>query len=86
MSLRSITGTFACGNAMSDAIATICGSSGMNKRLAVGGAMDFQLGKGIALEALDQHQIDRRHLGDQCAQVPFRFLAQFVQDGPALGR
>src|SRR5262245_322392 len=27
-SLRSMTGTFACGNAMSEAIATMCGSSG----------------------------------------------------------
>ena len=58
----------------------------LQQRLAVGGAMDFELGKGVALEAFDQHQIDRRQLGEQVGQVPFRLVAQLVQDGEALGR
>ncbi len=31
----------------------------MNERLAVCRTMNFQLGKRVALETLDQHQIDR---------------------------
>ena len=59
MSLRSITGTFACGNAMSEAIGDDMRIVRVNQRLAVGCAMDFQLGKRVALEAFHQHQIDR---------------------------
>ncbi len=86
MSLRSITGTVAAGKGVSAAMATMLRVVRMDQRLAVGGAVDLQLRKGIALEALDQHEIDRRHLGDQVGQVPFRLLAQFMQDGEALGR
>src|SRR5215471_17229207 len=56
----------------------------VNKGLVVLSAVNFQLRKSIALEALDQHEVDRRHLGNECAQVPFALLAKFVQDGPAL--
>src|SRR5450755_2753907 len=58
----------------------------VDQRLAVGDAVDLDLGKGIALEAFDQHQIDRRHLADQGGQIPLRLLAQLMQDGPAFGR
>ena len=85
ISLRSTTGRFVFGKATSEATATMCGSSGCMTRLAVGGAVDFQFGKGVALEAFDHYKIDRRHFCDQRTQVPFRLLAQFMQDGPALG-
>ena len=42
----------------------------LDQRLAVRGAMDFDLGEGIALVALDHHEVDRRHLGDQRAAGP----------------
>ncbi len=59
---------------------------GMNQRLAVRRAVDFELGEGVALEALDQHQIDRRQLGQQIRQVPLRLVAQLVQHRKALRR
>ena len=58
----------------------------VDQRLAVGDAVDLELRECVALEAFDQHQIDRRHLADQSGHVPFRLLAQLVQDGPAFGR
>src|SRR6185503_13774747 len=59
---------------------------GMNERLAAGGAVDLDLRKGVALEALDQYEIDRRHLADQRRQVPFRLVAQFMQHREATRR
>ncbi len=86
MSLRSTTGTRAAGSARVAGDRHDMRIVRMDQRLAVLGAVNFQLRKGVALEAFDQHQIDRRHLGDQVGHVPFRLLAQFVQDRPAPGR
>ena len=53
---------------------------GMKKRLAVLLAVDLQLRECIALEALDQNEIDRRHLAEQILQA----LDAAVRNGHAM--
>ena len=60
MSSRSITGTLACGSGVVGGDRDDVRIVRMQQRLAVRGAMDFELGMRVALEALDQHEIDRR--------------------------
>src|SRR4029077_6724638 len=68
MSLRSITGTFACANAMSDAIATICGSSGRMSGLPLASREIFSLGKASRLNP----STSTRSTGDIFATRPRR--------------
>ena len=58
----------------------------VDQRLAVRDPVNLELGEPVALEAFDQHQIDRRHLADQGGHIPFRLFTQLVQNGPAFGR
>ena len=74
------------GSGASEAIGDDVRIVGMQQRLADGGAMDFELGMRLALVALDQHQIDRRQLGQQLAQRRLRLAAQFMHQRPARRR
>ena len=86
MSFRSITGTFGARQRRVAGDGDDVRIVRLQQRLAVGHAMNFELRKRIALEAFDQHEIDRGKLAEQVGQVPFRVVAQLMQDGEALGR
>ena len=58
----------------------------MDNWLAVRHAMNFKLWECVTLITFDQHEIDRRKFGKQVGQIPFRLVAQFMEDGKALGR
>ncbi len=59
---------------------------GMQKRLADGGAIDFELRMRVAFEALDDHQIDRAELRQYLHQRRLGFAAELVHDRPAPAR
>ncbi len=54
------------------------------RRLAVGRAVDFQLGHRLILETFDQHQIAGREAGQVFVERGFRLITQFMQQRPAL--
>ena len=60
------------------------GIVGKQQRLAVGGAMHLDLAMRLALEALDDDEIDPRHLRQQFRQPRLGGAAQFMHQRPAL--
>ena len=54
----------------------------MQQRLADDGAVDFELRMRMALEALDDDEIDRAQLRQNIPKRRLGFLTQFMHDGP----
>src|SRR5487761_1773872 len=59
---------------------------GEHEWLADQGTIDLELGKVVGLEALDQNEIDRRHLAQQYVEFRLRRAAMLVHERPALRR
>src|SRR5690625_5041792 len=57
---------------------------GCQQRLFHGPPPDFELQVAFPLEALDDHEVDRRKLGQQCLDARFRLLPKLVHQGPAV--
>ena len=58
----------------------------VHRRLAVGRAIDFDLGEGVALEALDQDQVDRLEQAQEFGERRLRRPAQFPHQREPIGR
>ena len=86
MSSSITTGTCACGSGVSVATATIQIVLGMQQRFADGGAVDFELGMRMALEAFDDHKIDRADFRKHVGERRLGLRAQFVHQSPAPAR
>ena len=65
--------------------ATMLSSCGMERRLAVGRAIDLDLGQGITLEALDQDEVDRRKHLHELGKRRLRRAAQFAHQRQPVG-
>ena len=57
----------------------------VDRRLAVGRTMDLDLGQGIALEPLDQNEVDRRKQAQKIGKRRLRRPAQFPHQRQPIG-
>ena len=76
----------ASGKARSLAMATMLGSCGMQRRLAVGVPVDLDLGVRLALEALDDDEIDRREPAQQLVEATPRSRPAAHASAPSAAR